>query len=134
MMRIMNGREACMYAAGDFASFPEGTDPNQKYPDTVWVRIKGRMIVGVDENQSEFNSADKTGGSKELQEHSHGTPIPNPSGPYSFKGYSINSSFGGTENTTFKTWWALWMTSVSGKGDSGNLPPYITKYLWERIA
>ncbi|MXQ74211.1 hypothetical protein GSF08_09710 [Clostridiaceae bacterium DONG20-135] len=134
MMYMINGKEACMYAIGDFASFPEGIDPNQKFSGTHWQRIKGRMIVGVDENQDEFNSVNKIGGSKELQEHSHGTPIPNSGGPYSFKGYSINSNYGGSENTTFKTWWALWMTSVSGKGDSGNLPPYITKFLWERVA
>lgn len=52
-------------------------DPNKKWGGT-WERIKGRVLVGVDENDSDFNTAEKTGGEKthtlvvsELPQHTH---------------------------------------------------------------
>lgn len=46
-------------------------DPNTLYEGTTWQRIKGRVIVGVDESDTMFNTAGKTGGHKELQSHKH---------------------------------------------------------------
>lgn len=60
--------------------FPVGTvitnasstfNPNELYPGTTWERIKGRVIVGVDESDTSFNQTNKTGGHKELQSHTH---------------------------------------------------------------
>lgn len=60
--------------------FPVGTvitnasstfDPNKVYRGTTWTRIKGRVIVGVDESDTPFNKTNKTGGHKELQSHTH---------------------------------------------------------------
>lgn len=52
-------------------------DPNEKWGGT-WERIKGRVLVGVDENDSDFNTAEKIGGEKthklsvsEMPSHSH---------------------------------------------------------------
>ena len=52
-------------------------DPNKKWGGT-WERIKGRVLVGVDENDSDFNTAEKIGGEKthklsvsEMPSHSH---------------------------------------------------------------
>ena len=39
-------------------------DPNVFYCNGKWERIKGKVIVGVDENDSDFNVTGKTGGSK----------------------------------------------------------------------
>lgn len=53
-------------------------DPNIVYPGTVWQRIKGKVIVGVDESDTDFATANKTGGEKkhtlttaELASHTH---------------------------------------------------------------
>lgn len=46
-------------------------NPNQLYEGTTWERIKGRVIVGVDESDSSFSDVNKTGGHKELQSHTH---------------------------------------------------------------
>ena len=60
--------------------FPVGTvitnasstfNPNELYQGTTWERIKGRVIVGVDESDTSFNQTNKTGGHKELQSHTH---------------------------------------------------------------
>lgn len=52
-------------------------DPNKKWGGT-WERIKGRVLVGVDENDSDFNTVEKIGGEKthklsvsEIPSHSH---------------------------------------------------------------
>lgn len=52
-------------------------DPNKKWGGT-WERIKGKTLVGVDENDSDFNTAEKIGGEKthklsvgEMPSHSH---------------------------------------------------------------
>lgn len=50
-------------------------DPNVLYAGTTWIRRKGRVIVGVDESQTEFATVDKIGGHKNLQAHSHGITI-----------------------------------------------------------
>lgn len=42
--------------------------PASRFGFGTWERIKGKMIVGVDENDSDYNAAGKTGGSKT---HSH---------------------------------------------------------------
>lgn len=39
-------------------------DPHDFYVDGNWERIRGRVIVGVDGNQAEFNVTGKTGGAK----------------------------------------------------------------------
>jgi len=96
----------------------------------------GRTPIGVDTSDSLFNTAEKQGGSKYLQKHDHigmfvdATPvrwggngnetinlvnIPNP-----ISGSIIGSS--------------LVSTAESGIGDSQNLPPYITCYMWKRVA
>lgn len=52
-------------------------DPNKKWGGT-WERIKGRVLVGVDENDDDFKTANKVGGEKthklsvsEMPSHSH---------------------------------------------------------------
>lgn len=52
-------------------------DPNEKWGGT-WERIKGRVLIGVDENDDDFKTANKIGGEKahklsvsEMPSHSH---------------------------------------------------------------
>lgn len=56
-------------------------DPNKKWGGT-WVRIKGRVLVGVDENDAYFDVPEKTGGYKKpsikvenLPSHSHDVKV-----------------------------------------------------------
>lgn len=53
-------------------------DPNVEYGGT-WEKIKGKLIIGFDEDDEDFNSLGKTGGSKthtqtidEMPKHTHG--------------------------------------------------------------
>lgn len=182
-------------------------DPNTLYPGTTWKRIKGRVIVGVDEDQKEFETVGKTGGSKEMQSHTHTgssssagshthTASSNSTGSHTHTVSGTAASAGGHQHdfrmridATTGSYYADPPTSSksgsqhlptgaanpvlsggahthtvtgtaasvgshshtitvnsggshshivsinsSGSGDSGNLQPYITKYVWERTA
>lgn len=62
-----SGELVCVYAVGNVEVFPSGVDPNTLYVGTTWVRLKGKVVVGVDESQSEFNTVNKSGGAKTVQ-------------------------------------------------------------------
>lgn len=99
-----------------------------------WEQIaKGRTLVGVDENDTDFNNVKKIGGSKHLQNHRHnqilvdGVTIRlhnNGSG----KGYSLPFNSDGGSNPM------LTAEPDVITGNSGNLQPYFTCYIWCRIA
>lgn len=111
---------------------------------------QGRVPVGYSASETEFNSAGKTGGHKELQSHTHsGTTSTNGEHTHNLIGTNIttgNSSTGhvrwaitdsdtrpggvqaaGNHNHTFTT-------SSAGGGNAGNLQPYITVYMWRRVS
>lgn len=89
----------------------------------------GRTLVGVDTNQSEFNTVKKTGGHKEMQSHEHnivyanGTPIQLNTGGNK---YSLNWGLNGS-NVGYDI-----KTTTVGNGNSQNLQPYITVFFWLR--
>lgn len=91
----------------------------------------GRVPVGVDTSQTEFNTVEKTGGSKYLQEHEHSKTT----GLYKYEySYGIDGQvYKGTQKLQNLT---VWSGKVSGvtTGNSGNLQPYITCYMWKRTA
>lgn len=107
-------------------------NPATYYGFGTWEEdVKGRVIVGVDTTQVEFNTVNKTGGSKLLQAHSHNlSPGDGNVVHGGASGTSANITQGGgqwryTNNPA---------TTVAGGGDSQNLQPYKTKYLWTRTA
>lgn len=124
----------------------------------VWERFaNGRVLVGVDENQSEFKTVNKTGGNKNLQSHNHGfSANTNITGGhnhglttavwYNSEGRWDDGGIYGTYNSTthgqyrVTDWSGEHSHSVSGttgnagSGDSGNLQPYIAVYMWRRVS
>lgn len=93
---------------------------------------KGRVAVGVDTSQTEFNTVEKTGGEKthkltinEIPSHSHADAKPqtiqNTATGSAQYGYLANGAFNATANT-------------GGDQAHNNLQPYITCYMWKRTA
>ena len=122
-------------------------DPNTTIGGT-WVRFgTGKTLVGVDTSDGDFNSVEKTGGSKYLQKHNH---TQNPHyhqfktneydpvsvlydsgsnqwyGVGSFGGYKFSAKNLGISEVTATN-------NPAGTGNSENLQPYITVYMWKRI-
>ena len=118
------------------------TNPGTKFGGT-WVRFgSGKTLVGVDTNDSDFNSVEKTGGEKthkltiaEMPKHNH-YGIYNGSGTTERKaGYGTGTTHTGTLNEMTNTAWESLSTGYTGSGNAhNNLQPYITVYIWKRTA
>lgn len=137
------------YPVGAIYLSVDNTNPTKWFGGT-WVQIaKGRTLVGVDTNDADFNTVQKTGGSKTLQKHSHsgstGTGKTNflrhvgavgtghgynHTVGYASSGYVdvTDGSFNGANHYHDFT------TNEAGTGNSGNLQPYFTCYIWCRTA
>lgn len=100
-----------------------------------WVRFgKGRVPVGVDEDDTDFNESGKIGGSKYLQEHNHTGIYSTNNGAERKGGYGTSSEHSGVISEMGGTAWTSYYTGTTGTGNSGNLQPYITVYMWQRTA
>ncbi len=133
-----------IYPIGSIYMSVNSTSPATLFGGT-WVRWgNGRVPVSVDASQTEFNAAEKTGGSKYLQSHVHTTEDSN----YGFTTYKSGGSIArlnvqvvspgtkmsftadaGTKDIDYSK-----KTASAGSGNSENLQPYITCYMWKRTA
>lgn len=111
--------EQC-YPIGTIYQSTEATNP-ATFMGGVWERFgNGRVLVGVDEADGDFNAANKTGGSSTV-----------PGINISPKGYGLSGT-GSFESRVL-------IGRLNGTGgevplNSSNLQPYITLYRWRRIA
>ena len=96
----------------------------------------GRVPVGVDTTQTEFNTVEKTGGEKthtltidEMPSHNHPFIVPP---RYNWEWASGGAMFGQKSTTSANN---NQLTSSTGGGQAhNNLQPYITVYMWKRTA
>lgn len=126
------------YPIGKIILSSEDTNPSTYLGFGTWTRIaKGRTLVGVDENDSDFNVAEKSGGEKEhiltvneIPSHNHSIGYDTRRNANSFTdSNSIGFVSGGTIRTT-----TIPTNSVGGNGAHNNMPPYFTCYVWKRIS
>ena len=124
-----------------------GVNPSEYIGGTWESYGSGRVLVGVDTSQTEFDTVEKTGGSKthahttgnhtltidEMPAHTHG-------GVLDFRKGAVNlseslSAINGLGGST-----ANFYTGGNGAhnhgntGASSNIQPYITVYIWKRTA
>ena len=127
-----------IYPVGSIFMTVNNVNPASYIENTSWVLWgSGRVPVGVDTSQTEFNTVEKTGGEKthiltesEIPAHTHTVhdtypvveaPIGVVGGPNSIhKIDKIDSLL----RTT---------SSVGSGGSHNNLQPYITCYMWKRV-
>lgn len=143
--------DAIVPQVGEIEINTSGVNPATKYGVGTWeLWGQGKMPVGVDSTDSDFDAAEKTGGSKtktfNLSDKGYakisgiggGSTAPNTvyigadriSCPeYSYKTKSAASSTsGGGSSSTFGT-------PLGGSTDEGDvMNPYITCYMWKRVA
>lgn len=134
-----------------------GTNPSEYIGGTWESYGSGRVLVGVDTSQTEFNTVMKTGGEKtvtlntnQIPSHSHGARLNN-SGEHQHSmwfGGGANSGDGGQIPVANSRWGRDTADMSTGDHDHGgitvdntggnqahnNLQPYITVYIWRRTA
>ena len=136
---IVSQSQATVVTAALNAAWPIGawffsgvsTDPATLLGIGTWIRVaEGKMPIGVDVTDTDFNAAGKTGGEKthlltvpEMPAHTHGAWRPGGGAVYSPGG-------GGSAYDVY----TIPSTSTGGDTAHNNMPPYISVYIWQRTA
>lgn len=145
----------CIFPIGSIYMSVNSTNPSTYFGGTWTAWGTGRVPVGIDSSQSEFNTVEKTGGSKEVQSHTHSVsltsassgshthtiPVQDKAGlngtvtnKYIITTGSSNRLSGGAQAAGAHTHKVSGNTGSYGSGNSKNLPPYIVCYMWKRTA
>lgn len=127
------------YPVGKIIMSTENTNPYSYLGFGTWeLWGKGRVPVGVDSEDTDFNGAEKTGGEKthtltvtEMPRHAHGTPSFN-----IMSGNGSNYGLGDMTETKYLTtkYFPTGSENVGGNQPHNNLQPYITCYMWKRVS
>ena len=120
-----------VYPIGSIYLSVKNVNPSKYFGGTWTAWGSGRVPVGVDSNQTEFSTVEKTGGEKkhtlttnEMPNHNHSI----------WTTTDVQCAAGNTYNLIASN------TQYSNSGDTGggqshnNLQPYITCYMWKRTA
>ena len=126
------------YPVGKVEIFYDTLD-HSNYMGFTWERTAiGKAIVGQDTSDTDFDTIGKTGGSKELQKHSHKLIDSNGA---NFLGmistaYSGQTGWNVTNAASTQNGGTLLgaNTTETGAGNSGNLQPYQVFAIWKRIS
>ena len=117
----------------------ENVNPSSKLGGTWVAFASGRTLVGVDTAQTEFNTVEKPGGHKLLQEHNHAhrqwtfNGSSTGGGNHYGIGYQPNTGNPFDAPAYSNTGEVQFGNFPAGGGDSQNLQPYITVYFWKRV-
>ena len=131
------GALECPYDVGDIMTTINPASPALRWPGTVWASIgAGRVIVGVDPSDPDFDTVGKQGGEKthiqtmgEMHPHGHG-----PAQDYLLTDKSTQTGKA-TPGTGWYTPGAYIKIPVQGGGQPMNImQPYETAYRYIRTA
>ena len=120
---LMVHRES-IFPIGSIYMSVTNTNPSNSFGGTWVLWGQGRVPIGVDTSQSEFNSVEKTGGTK------ISTQINTGSSSY---GYTLSSQAGYNDRTLVGSS-SYGSTHDEKSADISLLQPYITCYMWKRVS
>jgi len=137
------------YPIGSIYMSVNPTNPSNYFGGTWVAWGTGRIPVGIDTSQTEFNTVEKTGGEKthtltvaEMPAHTHRL-YANNEAPSVFNNtpYAGTNDFSSNEGRMTYAYWGSSSTkkftaieTVGGNGSHNNLQPYIVCYMWKRTA
>jgi len=113
---------------------------HSNYLGFTWERTSiGRVPVGIDENDEDFDTIGETGGSKELQEHTHNNRMDTLNNLDQNYGLSSNGVYADrvvvrSNNSNSNTLYNEKNIQDAGTGNSGNLQPYEVMAFWKRVS
>ena len=147
MINLVKKLVSYIYPIGSVIISMDAENPSVRFGGTWELIGPGRTIVCVDENQKEFETEKKTGGSKTIDiKHKHIESIGSDGTNFFIdKSGGDGFSYYGTTVVNRKgVYWAnpknsgkpirLSHTSEALTDKKSVLPPYITTYIWERTA
>lgn len=130
----MTGRND-LYPIGSIYISVNNTNPSTYFGGTWEAFATGKTLVGIDPNDTSFDTVEETGGEKthtlttdEIPSHTHST---------SYTSFDVNNQYYGLSSGS------VWFNNVGKSGTSGargggqahnNLQPYIVVYMWKRTA
>jgi len=129
-----------IYPVGIVVTLGVSTNPATLFGFGTWAAIAGRVIVGIDAGQTEFDTLNETGGEKThlltsaesgLPAHNHTESQFTASGGSPEPAASIGGGGNAYHNQTGQTGTNGAVDAISAHN---NLQPYIVKYVWQRTA
>lgn len=124
-----------LYPVGSIYLSIKSKNPSEIFGG-VWERIaKGCTLVGVDENDTDFSSSEKTGGEKkhtltidEMPSHQHELSLAN------YGSDNVSSVVWSNQNSQKFAYAYDMIKSKGGDQPHNNLQPYFTCYIFVRTA
>lgn len=138
---MQKGLMELVFPIGSIYITQSNTNPNSILEFGTWERVKGKVLVGLDEDDKDFNTIGKTGGAKtvaltvdNIPKHRH--EIGNDGGAVLKSDLSNWNSFSADGNVPIGRSSGWQNTEYAGGGQAhNNLQPYkVVGYMWIRIA
>lgn len=120
------------YPVGSIYMSVNSTDPSILFGGIWEAWGTGRVPVGVDTSQTDFNTVEKTGGEKEHTLTVNEMPSHRHESHMNFDAIAQNSLTGWPTNTNGFN--GVYTDYAGGGLAHNNLQPYITCYMWKRIS
>jgi hypothetical protein len=131
----------CPYEVGDILQTLSTSSPEDRWPGTEWESIAGRVLVGIDSTQTEFDTVGEEGGEKthtltqaELPDIPANPSVPTIcSTPNNTGGPIVDYHILGSQTTSGYSVPGIGADLGSGEAHN-NLQPYKVVYMWLRTA
>ena len=148
----LEGLESAYPVGSIYMNATVATNPGTLLGFGTWVAFgAGKVPVGIDASDTDFDAAEETGGAKtvtlditEMPSHRHGGIQPSGSTGSNSNGFDVDSPANGADTDSFQKFTKYaggagsdengTLTSAGATQAHNNLQPYIVVYMWKRTA